>query len=169
MHLFQGRPEEAEEELRKVVATHPDQFKALAYLGEFLYYQDKNDEAEKVLTRAVELSRGVGDDSAFAMAGFLYASRKQRNKIEPALLAYKPEDIFDGDSAYWIGGIYAMLDDKPKALAWLRRAVTLGNHNYPWFQRDKNWNSLRNDPDYQKTMDEVRAHLDEYRKAVAAE
>ena len=61
-----------------------------------------------------------------------------------------------------------MLGEKKQAIAWLRRAVTLGNHNYPWFQRDKNYNNLRNDPEYQKIMEEVRDHLEQYRKAVAA-
>ena len=169
MHLFQGRPEESEQEMRRLLASNPDQFKALAYLGEFLYYQGKYDEAEKALTRAVELGRTSGDEAPPVLAAFLYASRGQRDRIDPRVLQYRPEQYVDGDGAYWLGGIYAMLGEKQKALTWLRRAVTLGNHNYPWFQRDRNYDSLRNDPEYQKIMDEVRGHLDEYRKVVAAE
>ncbi len=169
MHLYQGRPQEAEQEMRRVLAANPDQFKALAYLGEFLYYQDKFDEADPVLTRAVDLSRGSGEDAPLYLAAFLYASRGQRNRLDPSLFRHRPEKFVDGDGAYWLGGIYAMLGDKAQALIWLRRAVALGNHNYAWFQRDKNYNSLRNDPEYQKIMEEVRGHLEEYRKAVAAE
>jgi len=169
VHLYQGRPEEAEQEIRPVLASNPNQFKALAYMGEFLYYEDKVDDADKALTRAVELSRGSGEDAPTVLAAFLYASRGQRDRIDPAVFAYRPEQYIDGDGAYWLGGIYAMLGEKQKALTWLRRAVVLGNHNYPWFQRDKNWASLRGDPEYQKIMEEVRGHLDEYRKAVAAE
>ena len=167
MHLYQGRPEEAEEELRRILAANPDQFKALAYLGEFLYYEGKYDEADKTFSRAVELSRGSGDDSAPILAAFLYASRGQREKIDPGVFAHKPDRYVDGDGAYWLGGVYAMLGDKKQSLTWLRRAVALGNHNYPWFQRDKNYNSLRNDPEYQKIMEDVRDHLEQYRKAVA--
>jgi len=169
MHLYQGRPEESEQEMRRVLAANPDQFKAMAYLGEFLYYQDKLDEADKVLTRAVELGRGSGDDAPPLLAAFLYASRGQRDRIDPSVFHRKPEDTVDGDGAYWIGGVYAMLGERQQAFVWLRRAVALGNHNYPWFQRDKNYNSLRKDPEYQKIMEEVRGHLDEYRKAVAAD
>jgi len=167
MHLYQGRPQESEEEMRKLLAADPDQFKALGYLGEFLYYQGKNDEAEKTFSRAVELGRGTGDEAPAILAAFLYASRGQRDKIDPLVFAHSPEKYIDGDGAYWIGGVYAMLGEKKQALAWLRRAVTLGNHNYPWFQRDKNWNSLRNDPEYQKIMEDVRDRLEQYRKAVA--
>ncbi|MBI3474240.1 MAG: protein kinase [Acidobacteria bacterium] len=167
MHLYQGRPEESEQELRKLLAANPDQFKALAYFGEFQYYEGKYDEAEKNLNRAVELSRGSGDDSATILAAFLYASRGQREKIDPGVFAHKPDRYVDGDGAYWLGGVYAMLGEKKQALTWLRRAVVLGNHNYPWFQRDKNYNSLRSDPEYQKIMEGVRDHLEQYRKAVA--
>ncbi len=97
------------------------------------------------------------------------ASRGQRDKIDPIVFRHKHEQYMDGDGAYWIGGVYAMLGDKKQALAWLRRAVALGNHNYPWFQRDKNYNNLRNDPEYQKIMEEVRDHIEQYRKAVAAD
>jgi serine/threonine protein kinase/tetratricopeptide (TPR) repeat protein len=167
MHLYQGRPEESEEEMKRLLSANPNQFKALAYLGEFLYYQGKYDEAEKALSRAVELGRGSGDEAPPILAAFLYASRGQRDKIDPIVLQHKPEQYVDGDGAYWIGGVYAMLGDKKQALAWLRRAVALGNHNYPWFQRDKNYNNLRNDPDYQKVMEEVRDHIEQYRKAAA--
>ena len=68
-----------------------------------------------------------------------------------------------------MGGVYALLGERQQALVWLRRAVALGNHNYPWFQRDKNYNSLHDDPEYQKIMEVVRDHLEQYRKAVAAE
>ena len=169
MHLYQGRPEESEEEMRRLLSANPDQFKALAYLGEFLYYEGKYDEAEKAFSRAVELGRGSGDEAPPVLAAFLYASRGQREKIDPVVFQNKPEHYVDGDGAYWIGGVYAMLGEKKQALAWLRRAVALGNHNYPWFQRDKNYNNLRNDPEYQKIMEEVRDHLDQYRKAVAAD
>ena len=169
MHLYQGRPEESEEEMKRLLSANPDQFKALAYLGEFLYYEGKYDEAEKALSRAVELGRSSGDEAPPILAAFLYASRGQRDKIDPILFKHKPEQYVDGDGAYWIGGVHAMLGDKKEALAWLRRAVALGNHNYPWFQRDKNYNNLRNDPEYQKIMEEVRDHLEQYRKAIAAD
>jgi tetratricopeptide (TPR) repeat protein len=51
------------------------------------------------------------------------------------------------------------------ALAMLRRAVQLGNHNYPWFQRDKNYHNLRGDPEYQRIMMDARNHWERYRKA----
>ena len=162
--LQQGHADKAEQEVRKVLAAHPDQFKAMPYLGDFLYYQDKREEAATVLARAYELGRNSGDSSPVMMAGFLYASLGQREKIDPTVFRYKPDQIIDGDEAYWIGSIFALLGERQQALTWLRRAVQVGNHNYPWFQRDKNWDRLRNDPDYQHIMDEVRHNWETYKQ-----
>jgi tetratricopeptide (TPR) repeat protein len=56
--------QEAEEELRRLVAKNPDQFKALAYFGSVLYYEGKLDEAKTNLDRAVLLARNSGDDTS---------------------------------------------------------------------------------------------------------
>jgi hypothetical protein len=71
-------------------------------------------------------------------------------------LRYRPEQIIDGDAAYWVGGIYALLGDKPHAIEWLKRALALGDMNYPWFERHKNYDSLRADPEYHSIMSGVR-------------
>ena len=51
-----------------------------------------------------------------------------------------------------------------KLLAWLRRAIDLGNHNYPWFVRDKNWDKLRGDREYERMLAEIRNYADKYRQ-----
>ncbi|HTT23839.1 MAG TPA: protein kinase [Candidatus Sulfotelmatobacter sp.] len=163
MLMYIGRTSEAEQELRQVLAKNPDQFKALAYLGKLLYYEGKMDEAEVTLERAVQLSAGSSDETAQIMAGFLYASRNQRSKIAPGIFQHTPSRVIDGDQAYWTGGVYALLGDKQNALLWLRRTVELGNVNYPWFQKDKTYDSLRDDAEYQAIMADVKKKWEAYR------
>ncbi len=164
MLLYSGKAKDAEEEMRSVVAVNPDQFKALGYLGMILYYEGKLDEAESKLDRAVVLGHDSEDDSARLLAAFLYASRGQKAKIDARLLQYRPEQIIDGDAAYWAGGIHALLGDRQTALDWLKRTVALGNVNYPWFERDKNYDTLRADPEYQTIMAGVRQRWEAYKK-----
>jgi eukaryotic-like serine/threonine-protein kinase len=164
MLLYLGKPHEAEEEVRRALEKYPNQYKLMAYVAEFLYYQDKTGEAIPYIQRSLELGRDSSDDTARMFAGFLYASRRERDRIPSVLLQYRPEQLIDGDGLYWMGGIYALLGEREQALAFLRRAVQLGNHNYPWFQRDKNWNSLRSDPEYQRIMGDVQQHWQEYAK-----
>jgi DNA-binding winged helix-turn-helix (wHTH) protein/TolB-like protein/Tfp pilus assembly protein PilF len=164
MLLYVGKVQEAEQGVRQALVMHPEHFKVMAYLGEFLYYQGRFEEAEPILRRAVELERDSGEESAALMSGFLYASRGQKDKIDPNLLREKPENVADGDRAYWIGSIYALLGERAQALAFLRRTIDLGNHNYPWFTRDKNWDKLRGDREYERMIAEVRNYADRYRQ-----
>jgi len=164
MLLSIGRAHEAELEMRKALSENPNQYKAVAFLADFLYYQGKTEEADQVIKRAEELGRGAGDNSARMVAGFIYASQSQRDRIDPKLLQERPTDEVDGDATYWIGGIHALLGDREQALAWFQRTVDLGNHDYPWFQRDKNYDKLRSDPEYQRILEEARQHWEEYKK-----
>jgi len=161
--LYSGRGSEAEQEMRQLIAKNPDQFKALGYFGGILYYQGKLDEADSVLERSVMLGRASSDDVPRLMAAFLYASRQQREKIDPKLFRYRPEEVSDGDEAYWLGGVYALLGDKQRALEWLSRTAALGDVNYPWFERDKNYNSLRSDPEYQTIMGGIHQQWQAYK------
>jgi len=162
MLLYQGRTKEAVEEVRQALQRTPDQFKLLSMLGFFLYYDGKIDEAEQSVKRAFEVWHGAGDDAPLIVAGYVYGSRGERNKIDPDLLNRRPSDIFDGDDAEWIAGIHSLLGDKPQALAYLKRAVELGDHNYPWFQVDKNFNHLRGDPEFEQLMRNVETHWKQY-------
>ena len=146
-----------------MVAANPDQFKALAYLGMMLYYEGKTDEAESALDRAVVLGHDSEDDTARLLAAFLHASGGRRENIDARLLQYRPAQIIDGDGAYWLGGIHALLGDRQGALDWLKRTVGLGNVNYPWFERDKNYDGLRADPEYQTIMAGVRQRWENYK------
>src|SRR5712691_2689840 len=164
MLLYIGEPHEAELEMRQVLATNPDKIKALAYLVDFLYYQGKLDEAEPIVDRAVQLARDSGDDVPQLLAAFGYASRKEPGKIDRRVFQYRPERFIDGDGACWIGGIYALLGDREHALIWLKRAAALGYVNYPWFERDKNYDSLRADPEYQTIMSGLRQRWEAYKE-----
>jgi TolB-like protein len=163
MLLCSGKAHEAELEMRDVVARNPDQAKAVAHFGMILYYEGKLDEAESNVDRAALLARNFTDDTPRLLAAFVYAARHERAKIDPKILRYRPEDVIDGDQAYWTGGIHALLGDRQQALEWLKRTVALGDVNYPWFERDKNYDSLRSDPEYQSIMSEVRQRWQAYK------
>jgi eukaryotic-like serine/threonine-protein kinase len=168
MLTYLGRTAEAEQELRQLVAQNPDHYKATAYLGMVLYYAGKLDEAQTYLDRGVALAPKTGDDAPQMLAGFLYASRGEREEIDPQLFKYRPQDLIDGDSVYWMGGIYALLGERDKAIEFFKRTVELGGVNYPWFERDKNYDKVRNDPEYQallaKAKEKWQGYKDEFER-----
>jgi Tfp pilus assembly protein PilF len=42
----------------------------------------------------------------------------------------------DSEMAYRLATYFAVEGDSSEALHWLRRAIYLGNENYPWFQKN---------------------------------
>ena len=46
----------------------------------------------------------------------------------------------DSEMAYRLATYFAVEGDESEALHWLRRAIYLGNENYPWFQKNPAWN-----------------------------
>jgi eukaryotic-like serine/threonine-protein kinase len=168
MLLYQGKAREAEEEVRRALERYPDQFKLQTFLGYFLYYQGKSDEALPVLDRTLQARGAQAEDELIIITAMVHASRGERDKIDPRFFRYKPEETVDGDTAEWIGSVYALLGDKATALVWLRRAVAVGDHNYPWFQRDKNWDKLRGDREFERIMSEVEGYWKHYKELFAS-
>ncbi len=160
-----GKREDAERELKSIVESNPDQYKALAYLGYALYYEGKYEEADAIFERAKRAADAAGgaDETAELLASILYAARGQHDRISRTVLNRQPEQIVDGDDAYWIGGVHALLGDRDNALRWFRHAVELGDHEYPYFAQDRNYASLRNDAEYQKVLEVVRKHWEGYK------
>jgi TolB-like protein/Flp pilus assembly protein TadD len=165
MLLYLDRTDEAIEEMR--FARTADNAKALAHLAKFLYYEGRLDEAEEMLSRALSLPFDPNEWYLPLFAAYVYATRGQRDRIEPRLFDRRPADSADGDDAYWTAGVYSLLGEKAAALGWLRRAVELGNHNYPFFHRDKNFNGLRGDPDYEAILGDVHRRWERYQDLFA--
>ena len=60
-----------------------------------------------------------------------------------------------------------MLGDNQNAVAWFKRTVQLGNHNFPWFTRDKNWDKVRDDPEFQHSLKDAESHWKQYQDLFA--
>jgi serine/threonine-protein kinase len=62
----------------------------------------------------------------------------------------------DGEMAYRLATYFAVEGDSSEALHWLRRAIYLGNENYPWFQINPAWNNLRTNSDFDRILDDLK-------------
>jgi len=62
----------------------------------------------------------------------------------------------DSEMAYRLATYFAVDGDSAEALHWLRRAIYLGNENYPWFQKNPAWNNLRTNPDFERTLEDMK-------------
>ncbi|HTW79168.1 MAG TPA: protein kinase [Terracidiphilus sp.] len=62
----------------------------------------------------------------------------------------------DNEMAYRLASYFAVEGDSSEALHWLRRAIYLGNENYPWFQKNPAWNNLRTNADFERILDDLK-------------
>jgi serine/threonine-protein kinase len=62
----------------------------------------------------------------------------------------------DNEMAYRLATYFAVEGDSSEALHWLRRAIYLGNENYPWFQKNPAWNNLRTNADFKRILEDLK-------------
>ncbi len=62
----------------------------------------------------------------------------------------------DNEMAYRLASYFAVEGDSTEALHWLRRAIYLGNENYPWFQKNPVWNNLRTNADFERILEDLK-------------
>ncbi len=62
----------------------------------------------------------------------------------------------DSEMAYRLATYFAVEGDASEALHWLRRAIYLGNENYPWFQKNPAWNNLRTNADFERILEDLK-------------
>jgi len=148
---YLGRYDEALAELDAGAAIEPDHPLIRTFRARALYYRGEPVKAAEILEQVLEQHPQL-DGIRPIYATFLSAlgwHDDARAQITEEVI--KTADT-DHDVAYWLASAYALEGERDKSLKWLRRAIELGNENRPWFERDKNWDSLRSDPEYQRIV-----------------
>jgi serine/threonine-protein kinase len=114
------------------------------------------------LDAAIEILEGViRDDSSLRIAvptlALCYVQAGQRERAAALL---KDDTLAgaeaDSEMAYRLATYFAVEGDSSEALHWLRRAIYLGNENYPWFQKNPAWNNLRTNSDFERILEDLK-------------
>ena len=148
------RFDEALAELDAGAQAEPDHPLIRTFRARTLYYRGEPTKAAEILEQVLEQHPQL-DGIRPIYATFL-SSLGFNDEARAQLTAEVRQTAdTDHDVAYWLASAYAMEGERDEALRWLRRAIELGNENRPWFERDKNWDSLRNDPEYQQIIESI--------------
>jgi eukaryotic-like serine/threonine-protein kinase len=111
---------------------------------------------------AIKILEGVIEDDtnmriAVPTLAMCYVQVGERNRAASLL---KDETMAaaeaDNEMAYRLATYFAVEGDSSEALHWLRRAIYLGNENYPWFQKNPAWNNLRTNSDFSRILDDLK-------------
>ena len=114
------------------------------------------------LEKAIEILEGViADDSSLRIAvPTLAICYVQANARERGVALLKDDTLAaaeaDSEMAYRLATYFAVDGDSSEALHWLRRAIYLGNENYPWFQKNPAWNNLRTNADFERILEDLK-------------
>jgi eukaryotic-like serine/threonine-protein kinase len=155
IHHYRGDIDEALQEVHKGLELQPKHPLLRTTLGYLRLRQGLADEAVRVLGRVIE------DEPSLQMAyptlavALVQAGQRERAEAlvtERTLQAAK----CDPDTAYRLATYYAACRDLGPALRWLRRAIYLGNENYPWFRSNPTWASLRETEELESILESLR-------------
>jgi eukaryotic-like serine/threonine-protein kinase len=114
------------------------------------------------LGAAIEILEGViRDDESLRIAvptlALCYVQAGERTRAAGLL---KDDTLAaaeaDSEMAYRLATYFAVEGDSSEALHWLRRAIYLGNENYPWFQKNPAWNNLKTNSDFDRILEDLK-------------
>ncbi len=151
---YQARYDEALRELEEVAATDRDHPLIKTFRAQVLFYRGEQVKAAEMLEQVLEQQPQL-DGIRPIYAHFLSALGFSDEAREQLTDEVKQTANTDHDVSYWLASAYALEGERDEALKWLRRAIELGNENKPWFARDPNWDSLRDDPEYQEIINSI--------------
>ena len=155
VYQYQNQLELADEELQKGLTLEPKH----SLLRTSLAYQHMR---KGELATAISLLETVirEDDSmriTFPTLAMCYVQVGQREKAaslieEDSLSAAEA----DSEMAYRLATYFAVEGDESEALHWLRRAIYLGNENYPWFSKNPAWQRLHAHADFDRILEDLK-------------
>src|SRR5581483_1248743 len=149
--MYQGKYDEALAELDAGATVEPDHPLIRTFRAQVLFYRGEHVRAAEILEQVLEQQPQL-DGIRPIYAAFLSAlgfSEEARAQLTDEV---KKTADTDHDVSYWLASAYAMEGERAEALKWLRRAIELGNQNRPWFEKNSNWDSLRDDPEFQEII-----------------
>jgi serine/threonine-protein kinase len=152
---YQNQLELAADELEKGLTLEPKQPLLRISLG---YQQMRTGD----LNRAIETLEAVTREEAslrivYPTIALCYVQLGDRRKaatfiVDETLSAAEA----DSEMAYRLATYFAVEGDESEALHWLRRAIYLGNENYPWFSINPAWKNLSGHADFERILEDLK-------------
>jgi serine/threonine-protein kinase len=155
VYQYQNQLELAEEELQKGLTLEPRH----PLLRTSIAYQRmrQGDLQQAIATLEAVIHDDESMRIAFPTLALCYVQVGERERAtslieEDSLSAAEA----DSEMAYRLATYFAVEGDESEALHWLRRAIYLGNENYPWFSKNPAWNRLHGHADFERILDDLK-------------
>lgn len=145
----------AEGELQKGLALEPRHPLLRTSMGYKRMRQGRLDEAIAIMEAVLEDDKSLRILNPTLAMCYVQVGQRERGAalIEEESMAAAEAD---SEMAYRLATYFAVDGDESEALHWLRRAIYLGNENYPWFSRNPAWNRLRGHADFERILEDLK-------------
>jgi TolB-like protein/tetratricopeptide (TPR) repeat protein len=164
LYMFQGKYREGIFHLQRAIQRSPDDAWFRAGLLAFCHIRLGDlAKAEEAIVRAAQ-SEPTSPQIDLARA-MLETERGNRPGADSAIARILPFVERDYAMARHVASIYARQGRRGEAVAWVRRASTLGNYWYSWYRSDAWFDAIRDDPAFLSLLGEMEQTL----SVVAAE
>jgi len=155
IYMYQGRYDDALLELDRGAAIEPNHPVLQAYRAQCLLLRG-DCEVAGALFQEILANHSQMDALRPLLAQCLSAAGEHAASLAQLTERVKEGALLDHDVPYWVGTVYAMEGEDEEALYWLRKAITLGNENLPWFELNPAWARLRQNPEFQMIIQAVK-------------
>ncbi len=155
VYQYQSQFELADEEIRKGLTLEPKQPMLCITRG---YQYMRLGQLEHAISTLEGVLRDDGSlRIVYPTIAMCYTMLGQRDKaqtfiVEETLAAAEA----DSEMAYRLATFFAIDGESSEALHWLRRAVYLGNENYPWFSRNPAWARMQDQSEFQVVLHDLK-------------
>jgi serine/threonine-protein kinase len=153
----------AAEELERARALEPEHPLVKTFLAIVYFNQGRIDEAQSLVEDVLRQSPHF--DGLQPVLGWCLSAKGEHERAR-ALISERVKETAgaDHDIALWLASLYAMEGMLDEGVLWARRAVALGNENYPLFAGSHKLDSLRGDPRFTALLDELKASWEARRR-----
>lgn len=155
IYSYQGKYEEALAELERGRKVEPEHPLIKTFTASVWFNQGRIADAQALAEETLQQHPHFDALRVFVARCYSAQGRhaEARALITPQV---KETAAADHDIAFWLASFYAMEDMRDEAIDWLRRAVRLGNENYPYFAENKKLDKLRDDPRFVALLAELK-------------
>ena len=155
VYQYQNQLELAGDELEKGLTLEPKQPLLRTSLG---YHQMRlGDPAKAIATLEAVTHEAPSLRIVYPTIALCYVQLGDREKastfiVDETLSAAEA----DSEMAYRLATYFALEGDESEALHWLRRAIYLGNENYPWFSINPAWRKMGGHGDFERILEDLK-------------
>jgi eukaryotic-like serine/threonine-protein kinase len=162
IYTYRHEYDEAIAELEKAAAIEPEHPLVKTFLALTYFNQGQIDRCQELVEDV--LRQHPHFDALQVLRAWCFNRRGDHDSAR-ALITEHVKDIAaaDHDVAIWLASFYAMENMRDDAIEWVKRAIKLGNENYPLFADNPRLDNLRCDLRFIELMSALKKKWEERR------